>query len=459
MLLLFAACTLCVATAYRPTLTTSFLRPLRVPRLRLCVPRSTCLRATVAMPTAAAAFEEAISLCERRASGESQVSLASVPTLLERVFDADHQRLVKRAKRSVRNVTCLCPIDGEDGQQKFDDELLRFRDLHTRVGRQCRGGQCSDACSRVSLAGFASYAECATLQARAEALMNDGHGVRVGDSEFNLDLSSAARSGDVRTALLLLRLIERMRRAVAHEYGLPLSTVRAHYAFVSRIAADAERASYGIVHADESSDDAYHYSGVLHLGTQGMRGISDAEGDPDADAGASGIGGGIGGGDGFEGGQFAFSDALPADKATALQEALIAAFAEAEEDENDAREAVITEAILTQQTIERFSPLRGRALIFSSGWENVHAIQGVTAGVRFAMPVFLGTAPWSSVNNEEQDDNASKEEGEVDEVEKEGGREQGQPTVEELCDLWSSMSLESAGVERLRVPGLHRGRR
>jgi len=37
----------------------------------------------------------------------------------------------------------------------------------------------------------------------------------------------------VRTSLLFVRLVERMRRSIAHEFGLPLSTVTPLQTFVS----------------------------------------------------------------------------------------------------------------------------------------------------------------------------------------------------------------------------------
>ena len=67
------------------------------------------------------------------------------------------------------------------------------------------------------------------------------------------------------------------------------------------------------MHADESSDEHFHYSAVLQLSTQG---------------------------EGFEGGDFVFVDPSAKDATTE----------------------------------HRLSPLRGRAIMFSSGWENVHYV-------------------------------------------------------------------------------------
>ena len=38
-------------------------------------------------------------------------------------------------------------------------------------------------------------------------------------------------------------------------------------------------------------------------------------------------------------------------------------------------------------------PHRGRALLFSSGWENPHRVGEVQRGVRFSMPIFFTTRP------------------------------------------------------------------
>ena len=83
----------------------------------------------------------------------------------------------------------------------------------------------------------------------------------------NMYLMACAASGDVRATLLFVRLIERMRRATAHEYGLHLSTVLPRQTFVSRIAqSDGSRQS---LHADESSTACFHYSCVLYLSSHG----------------------------------------------------------------------------------------------------------------------------------------------------------------------------------------------
>ena len=95
----------------------------------------------------------------------------------------------------------------------------------------------------------------------------------------------------MRASLLFVRLIERMRRAIAHEYGLRLASIAPRTTFVSRITGAADDASRQSVHADEASWDTFHYSSVLYLSAQG---------------------------DDFDGGSFAFSDPDPAPGGRAL---------------------------------------------------------------------------------------------------------------------------------------------
>lgn len=41
--------------------------------------------------------------------------------------------------------------------------------------------------------------------------------------------------------------------------------------------------------------------------------------------------------------------------------------------------------------LTRLQPQRGRATIFTSGWENLHFVDPISAGARFAMPAFFVT--------------------------------------------------------------------
>lgn len=355
------------------------LRPPSAPRTRITAVTAqvTAERATVQHAGTDQLFEEAIARCERVVNhDESTTCLDDVPSLLQQVFAADYEQAMVRADRAVTNVTCLCPEEDGDGHGLFNLDLIEFRSHHTRTGRQCHDGQCGSACSRVALSGFATDAECASLQQRADELMESSTDAEIecNGAESTVDLGDCARSRDVRTTLLLLRMIERLRRAVAAEYGLQLASLESHHGFVSRIRSSAAHESYGIIHADESSDFSYHYSAVLQLGTQG------------AD---------------FEGGDFVFFD----DSSTG-------------EDE---------------PSQQRFPPQRGRAVLFSSGWENVHAIAPIDSGCRFTMPVFFGTGRWSG------DDDVFDDAGGATGAET-TRRDPGEMEVEALLAFWSEIS-------------------
>ena len=316
-----------------------------------------------------AAFDVAVADCEACLQGQSQVSLAAMPRILSQIFDLDFELLCAQhgSRTLLANVTCLCPREGISLQDRYDEDLVRAQAEHTVPGRQCAGGACSSACSRVSISGLASAAECEALEEGAAALMpslSEAH------EDFHVSCTMAAEEGDVRTALLLLRLVERLRRAVAHEYGLPLDRLVVQSHFVNRVHTAATN-HYRMVHADESSLRDFHYSAVLHLASQ-----------------SSG---------GFGGGDFVFSDLPQAEDESAR------AMEAADEDRDKgvgarARDAAPssleqprTELSASGRRLTRLAPVRGRALLFSSGWENVHYVESVTHGARFALPVFFRT--------------------------------------------------------------------
>jgi hypothetical protein len=43
--------------------------------------------------------------------------------------------------------------------------------------------------------------------------------------------------------------------------------------------------------------------------------------------------------------------------------------------------------------LTRYGPTKGAAVIFSSGWENMHEVEQLTSGTRFAVPCFFTTEP------------------------------------------------------------------
>lgn len=307
-------------------------------------------RGAVASPSldrADAAFEAAVRHLEERALSTSDAPLsAEVPRLLRAAFDADFERL-RASERHVANVTCLQPVDPENGQL-FDDELIN---LALKPGRVCADGSCCDACSRVTFPALASAAECASFRAKLDEVM-------VSSDEcphHNLYLSACTAAGDVRATLQFVRLVERLRRAIAHEYGLRLENLSPSQTFISRITHEAgdDIAARQSIHADECSSACFHYSAVLYLSSQGVD---------------------------FEGGGFAFTDdpqrAPPGRPQHAAAEPVARAGGSSE------RERVLSP----------LSPTAGAAVIFSSGWENMHFVQPVSGGTRFAVPAFFVTS-------------------------------------------------------------------
>lgn len=170
-----------------------------------------------------ALFEEAVRLCQRRIDGEESISLAGVPGILDLIAAGDFAHWVQsdQQTRSVVDVGAgLCPVEGADGQLLAGDDLIQFQMSHTQPGRQCSDGVCSLTCSRISLSALATPAETDQLRRRAAHLMDSGLATERAPFETSLSFGECARAGDARTALLYLRLIERLRRVVADEYGL-----------------------------------------------------------------------------------------------------------------------------------------------------------------------------------------------------------------------------------------------
>lgn len=349
-------------------------------------------------------YDKAIDLCERVvAHGDATASLIEVPALLQETFAADFERVLSSARRDlISNLTCLCPADGTDGTGLFGDELMHFQESSTQVGRQCDGGACGPACSRVTYSGVASPEECAELRALVAARLVADDLEEEAGAVANVDVSDAADAGDVKLAFLMLRLIERLRRMVAHEWGLAPAQVRASSAFVARIRADPEDEQttggggdgpgYAAAHADESSYASFHYSAVLHLHSAG---------------------------DGFEGGAFVFTDPPDDDVGNATPSGgLMAAWA---------RKLL---GLRAERWQTRIAPQAGRALLFSSGWENVHYVEPCT-GERFALPVFFECVPLESVA-----------------VDGRGGDEVdvGRESARELCAQWAAGTQVAGAV-------------
>jgi hypothetical protein len=351
-------------------------------------------------------FEYATLVCERMAhsSGEAVteedfVAFQSVPHLLRTVFDADfeHYRELCRPSASIQQLRCLRPTDSADygpsGPNIRGDNLMS---LETEAGRVCLDGACTDACSRVVVPTFATHAECEELCRLAPALMGPlPDGESLSDDECalagnpQLGLCECAASGDPRTTLLFVRLVERLRRAVAYEYGLELASVAPHTMFFSRWAQQGACGSGTPVHGDEAACPGFHYSAVIHLNTKGRD---------------------------FEGGDFVFSDArvpsgcgcngqradgecLDCAEAAATPLAAEGVFERGEE----AAASEVIEKSTAGRQLTRLSPQRGRAVFFTSGWENLHYVDVVSSGVRHAMPTFFVTREmWAQSGPDDQ---------------------------------------------------------
>lgn len=344
---------------------------------------------TVRTRTTDSVFQDACNICERVLAGDNPedafAEFLTVPVLLREVFEADAEKYLQatRPGSAAQELMCLRPaaldLEADELEDMFGgairgDGLVDLSLEPGRVAGDVLDGSCSGRCSRVVMPEFATEAECAELARLASSIMappmenDDPDPVAL----TQLGLGDCAAQGHARTTLLFVRLVERLRRAVAHEYNLPLETVAPHTAFVSRWVAKGGCGSGTPVHGDEAACVGFHYSTVLHLDTQG---------------------------DSFEGGDFVFSDRATAASACACA-AGTAPLADAVVELGD--ELAHDEKSTAGRLLTRLSPQRGRAMMFSSGWENLHFVDEITAGVRHAMPAFFCThAEWAEAGPED----------------------------------------------------------
>lgn len=327
------------------------------------------------------AFWEAVKAVDYAEANDLALS-ANVTNMLHHIFDADSKHLLTREKLTT-NLTCMQPDDsgGLEGASRrmnyiFDDG--DHKNLPLAPGRKCEGGRCCDKCSRNVFPTFASDSESnlETFPELCALTFND------------LEKVSAA------TIIQFVRLIERVRRTISHEYGLPLSTILPLQAYSRKYVAGTTQKGGGggegdfvTLHTDEATHDGYHYSCVLYLSTQGVD---------------------------FEGGDFVFNDpAKEKGDATSaksqeeeedidVDDSLLEALrlgelpdtplliAEEEEEDSSSLEDEIRRA---GRDLTPFHPTRGAAVIFSSGWENMHEVEKITSGVRYAVPCFFTTCP------------------------------------------------------------------
>lgn len=332
----------------------------RRPQAHLRLSRSSVPQAAWEPDARRSMFEEASHACQH---GECEMD--RVPELLNKLADADRERVAGMhygapTERMVVNLTCAMPADGVDAMHEvFNSELLA---MPIQTGRLCTAGTCSPSCSRVILRHFALPDECALLARVAEELMPATTPTALRHDVYLADAARAAAVGAAPSAarghLQFLLVVERMRRAIALEYGLPLRTLRPRLAFISRIAAPDDIADFdvGELHADECSDATYHYSGILYINSCTAR-------DPAGD---------------FDGGELCFV-------------------------ERDGERRLL-------------APQAGMAAMFSSGWENMHIVAPVRAGARLALPMFFTTqaAEEDSILSGADDGSASAERARVD---------------------------------------------
>ena len=112
-----------------------------------------------------------------------------------------------------------------------------LRALALEPGRICSDGRCCDACSRVLLPRLASDAECLQLVQHAAAFLPSPDTGEQGGRAVsrNLALEATAAIGNVELHLLYIRLIERVRRCIAHEYGVELLHLSPRQSFINRL--------------------------------------------------------------------------------------------------------------------------------------------------------------------------------------------------------------------------------
>lgn len=159
--------------------------------------------------TTSAAFRAVVNAVDRAEARDEAIPPA-VPQMLHHIFDADLQHLLTREKIT-KNVTCMMPqtegLTTHGLNYVFDDG--EHKNLPLEEGRRCEDGNCCDKCSRNIFPTFAL------------------------DDEINFDTFPGLNTltfNDVEkvsaaTIIQFMRLIERVRRTMAHEYGLDLKTL------------------------------------------------------------------------------------------------------------------------------------------------------------------------------------------------------------------------------------------
>lgn len=351
--------------------------------------------------TTDAAFWAVVNAVDKAEAEDLPLS-ENITMMLHHIFDADMRLLQDREKQTF-NLTCMQPDDIQgDGDAArrmnyiFDDG--DHKNLPLKEGRRCEGGNCCDECSRNIFTTFA-------LESESDLEKFPG---LVALTFNNLEKVDSA------SIIQFVRLIERVRRSIAFEYGLPLKTILPLQAYSRKYVAGTTQQGGGggegdfvILHTDEATHDGYHYSCVLYLSTQG---------------------------EDFEGGNFIFNDPLKKteeelkkekeeqerkekDYTDELDAKLLEALRRGElpeepldlglfddDDDDSSSPTSSSEEGESQVSLEEqirragrkltpYHPVRGSAVIFSSGWENMHEVDKITSGTRYAVPCFFTTCP------------------------------------------------------------------
>jgi hypothetical protein len=234
--------------------------------------------------------------------------------------------------RFSRRLACKQPSSHAAGRTQNDNLVAQTRAL--APDRACANGNCSDFCGLLVGDHFVTAEMAAVLVEHAKAVAESGLAGKRGTVDLSRSAKYAVASGDSYGHLLLIRVLELIRRASANAFNITAPSalsIASHFISPMRGAdADADRP----VHCDESSQAAFHYSAVLFLNDQGK-------------------------GKDFDGGGLQFWSAEKAGTGAPAAPWL------------------------------RVEPKAGRFALFSSGWENVHQVEEVTVGWRFSLPVFM----------------------------------------------------------------------
>ncbi len=180
---------------------------------------------------------------------------------------------------------------------------------------------CAEQCGVHVMDHVAAASEAAALVRHGELVQASRSAGPVPEQDFAW--ASTARAGQIDGHLLAVRIAERLRRLSARLFGLPLPRLTLTETFVRRSEARANDAA-GYTHAahcDEAINPQFHYSSVLYLGECGRH---------------------------FDGGELSFFH-------------------------NRSWPWLLVE------------PAVGRAVFYSSGWENVHRVKRVERGERWTL--------------------------------------------------------------------------